>query len=897
MKKTSNFAPVKLGIIVVIIGVLFLAAVPHTAMVSPQPLVVSTPNYFHAEYRTPTIQDSAPVQSDKPHVMTASYYNLQGTLKSSISLNNKGLLPLEVKPTLFNMDGERLDVPPVTVEATSFRVFDLAEWASPGGLAFQQGSLQLFYLGKDLLLGAQVKITDSASSIIFDEQLSEPKTMISSRLEGLWWLPSHDSQVSIAISNTTDTTQTASLEVSGVSSIQRGSRELTLKPHQTILIDPAQDFSDKPTDLLNVGGISIRHSGEPGDLIARTMIQDASAGFSSAAQLTDPKKAKSSNLHGAGLRLGEIAGEELTAVIVARNISDKATVLRGRIPYTKSDGSIDVLTLREVKLRPGEVRQWEIKEARGLEGSAGLEFDYDTEPGSVIVSALSVSRSGNHVFQVPMLDVAAQKSSTGVYPFYFYGSSSTLVYIKNTTNVEQRYVAHMNFEGGNYMMGVKTISPGETVTIDIRALRDNQVPDQEQRTIPHEIAHGQVRWTMIQGEGTSLLSLIGRSEQVDEVKAVSSTYACQNCCSDFLQSTFISPSQVDMQVGQSVTMSAFEQRVDCYGFPYLVPVSASWSSNNSAVATVSGGQVTPQRGGQATITASWNAFITRPVQCGPGFGPPMEPFSCCGSSSTFRSATASVRVVPRVMISAAQTIMDGSTANFSIQSPDATPSSIAWSFTVPTGAGNNPNVTLNPANSTSTQTNGRWFALPNRECPNTNCQSTYNIICTVDFSLGFSVRVTVNTSLTIDGCWDPAGQVPNATIAGGPTTGFDTSRNLWVVTGPGNLTRIVRPATIFVPVNSQFHSKTVQHEDVHIRQWQSGIFADIMTIPSLMQVLSPLTDPTQQGLRNKIDQAAIDWFNQQEAIYNMRQNAAEREAYTVSDLIAPRYLYQNCGRF
>jgi len=645
MKRISNFVPVRLAFIAVLIGVLFLAAVSHTAMVAPQPFVVSTPNYFRAEYVTPTLQNSPPVESDKPHVMAASYYSLQGNLKSSISLNNKGLLPLEVKPTLFNLDGERLDVPPVTIDATSFRIFDLAEWASLGGPTFQQGSLQLFYRGKDLLLGAQVKITDSASSIIFDEQLSEPKTITSSRLEGLWWIPSHDSQVSIAISNTTDSTQVASLEVGGIAPNQRASRELTLKPHQTILVDPGRDLSDKPTTLVNAGGISIRHSGQPGDLIARAMIQDAAAGFSSALQLADPQKAKSSSLHGAGLRLGEIAGEELTLVVVARNISNKTAVLRGRIPYTGSDGSIDVLALREINLSPGEVKQLEIREARSLKGSAGLEFDYDTEPGSVVVSALSVSRNGNHVFQVPMLDVAVQKSSTGVYPFYFYGSSSTLVYIKNTTDVEQKYVCHMNFEGGNYMMGVKTIAPWETVTIDIRALRDNQVPDQEQRTIPHDVAHGQVRWTIIQSEGTDLLALIGRSEQVDEVKAVSSTYACQNCCGDSPQSVFITPSQVNMQVGQSIMMSAFEQRVDCYGFAYLVPVSASWSSNNNSVATVSGGQVTSQEAGQATITASWNAFTSVPGQCGPSFGlPPIEPTTCCRSASFFRSASASVQV-------------------------------------------------------------------------------------------------------------------------------------------------------------------------------------------------------------------------------------------------------------
>jgi hypothetical protein len=118
-----------------------------------------------------------------------------------------------------------------------------------------------------------------------------------------------------------------------------------------------------------------------------------------------------------------------------------------------------------------------------------------------------------------------------------------------------------------------------------------------------------------------------------------------NCCGDFPLSVFITPSQVNMQVGQSVTMSAFEQRIDCYGFEYVVPVSASWSSNNTSVATVSGGQVTSQGAGQATITASRISFHSMPAQCGTGFGPPpTEPFSCCRNTATSRSGTASVTV-------------------------------------------------------------------------------------------------------------------------------------------------------------------------------------------------------------------------------------------------------------
>lgn len=300
MGKTSRIAFVRIGAIGVLSGILLMGTFPYEARVTPYPVIVSRSNHFVAEYTTPN--PSPPyvlAQSDKPHTMTASYYKLQANLKTHISLNNKGVLPLEVRPTLFNLSGERLNVPAVTVDATSFQVFDIAEWAAAGGPSFQEGSLQLFYRGKDLLLGAQLKMVDLNSSLISDEQLSETGGIRSSRLEGLWWIPARNTQVTIAISNTTDEAVMASLHVDGVSPKQEGSRDLTLQPHQTVVIDLGQDLSENPTVPRSAGAVSINHSGAHGSLIARATIQNAAMGFSSAVQFIDPKMAKSSKLHGA----------------------------------------------------------------------------------------------------------------------------------------------------------------------------------------------------------------------------------------------------------------------------------------------------------------------------------------------------------------------------------------------------------------------------------------------------------------------------------------------------------------------------------------------------------------------------------------------------------------------
>ncbi|HXG06805.1 MAG TPA: IPT/TIG domain-containing protein [Nitrososphaera sp.] len=106
-----------------------------------------------------------------------------------------------------------------------------------------------------------------------------------------------------------------------------------------------------------------------------------------------------------------------------------------------------------------------------------------------------------------------------------------------------------------------------------------------------------------------------------------------------------------METDQAVTLSAFELRSDCYGFTYPVQQSASWSSSDSSVASVSGGQVTGISGGETTIRASWNSFSSVTTQCnpGPGFEPgPIEPAPCCNSLTSFRSASATVQVKPRI---------------------------------------------------------------------------------------------------------------------------------------------------------------------------------------------------------------------------------------------------------
>jgi hypothetical protein len=254
---------------------------------------------------------------------------------------------------------------------------------------------------------------------------------------------------------------------------------------------------------------------------------------------------------------------------------------------------------------------------------------------------------------------------------------------------------------------------------------------------------------------------------------------------------------------------------------------------------------------------------------------------------------------PRASISGAQTIKDGDSATFNVTVAGGNPTGYFWSFKAPSGAVNSPSVTFSDPTQPSTAAQGHWYALPDSECaPSADStdsywNSVYTIVCTVTFADQHQQKA--QTTLTVNAYWNPAGATGTPNISGGPTIGHDTSKNLWVVIDAGTLVRNLPKPQIYVPTSSQFYEKVVAHENKHLEQWKTGMLSDLYSISSLMEVLSPLTDSTQEGLAKKLGVASLEWVQKQDREFQRRLRAAEKEAHQVSDPIAPRYCYQYCG--
>jgi hypothetical protein len=324
--------------------------------------------------------------------------------------------------------------------------------------------------------------------------------------------------------------------------------------------------------------------------------------------MVDPERARSSSLHGAGLRFGRVAGAPLVPILLARNLTDRAVMISGRIPYVTADGEEGAVQLPRMRLACREVREIDLAAVlrqRGLGRilSAGLELEHDGAPGSVIAKALSMGAGGTLVFRVPLVD-AALASGTGIYPWSLADGRTAIVYIKNATAEPRDYTLTLAFPGGSYVLGLKTLGPRQTMALNLRNLRDRQIPDVYGHVIPPQVSAGKAHWSM---KGAQQHVLVGRLEVVDFARGWSMTASCGACCPNSLYDAFMSPGSLTGYSDGGWTFHVYLAETNCFGstLPWY-PLSFSYfSSTDSTVATVNNsGQVQGVGPGFASIEST-----------------------------------------------------------------------------------------------------------------------------------------------------------------------------------------------------------------------------------------------------------------------------------------------------
>jgi hypothetical protein len=544
--------------------------------------------------------------------MVGTYYTTEGNFKSTLILNNKGPNQIAVTPILHSQNGQTFTAPIVAVGGESSQEVDLNALASIAGPQFRSGSFEFTYNGRMLEMGGGLRIVDSRKSLIFDEQLLEPGMKFSSaQLKAVYAVPFDSAKVSVIVTNTT--AQPVAVEGQATFAGANGRHPVrgVLRPYEMSVVD-------LPPGLVrnaSAGAVSIDHNGPKGALLAMIHVLESDRGYSESVNFADPAQGKTTEWHGAGLRLGSVGNDALKPVIAVRNIGSIATTVTASVPYSKQNGDTGRISLPQFSLAPGERKLFDASNPQLRQrdfATAGLEIKYTGTPGSLIASTTSVSQSGNHVFTLPLKDPQGGMSSTGGYPWFINGSSSTVVFIKNASEKEQTFRLDLIYEQGLWGSNLRKLAPHETYAIDIRKIRDAQVKGSRDGTLPFDVKKGHVYWTIF---GSTEKALIGRAQTVDLTGGIASTYECQTCaCPPGYYGSLVEPITHDHhEPGGTRNYRAMQQDLNCYGSPgswFLVTTPITWSTDNSNIATVNSvGTVTAQnQQGGTTVSATWTAY-------------------------------------------------------------------------------------------------------------------------------------------------------------------------------------------------------------------------------------------------------------------------------------------------
>jgi len=545
------------------------------------------------------------------HTLFAAYYDTRGRWSSTLTLNNKGRDAAQPEVTLFSPQGRAYVIQDVTVPGAGFLEIDLARAVRRAGGGFASGSIRVKYFGKILQMGAQVLVHDLDRGLQFDEQLSYASPSYVNRLEGLWWRPTERTRMAIVMTNLSDERVEVRSRVKGPDRLGRPEGALShfrLDPHEQRIVSFDGDGGGRLRRGDTAGGLSLEFDGPHGALLARLLVEDTTSGYSASLPLAPTTGAKTSTYHGGGLRRSS-GDKGLLPVLLGRNLSAASAVVTGRLVFNRPDGSVDSITLPPTTLQAGETAlidaraAWRAVADQAGDDGIGVEFDYTSAPGSVLMSASLVSGDRNRVFRVPLIDPETPKSSTGGYPWFADDNRTTTVFLKNTTTSKVIYLLQVTHAGGIYAPGIKEIEPGQTIVVDVRKLRDEQVPDAFGQTIPSNARSGQLQWSI---KSTTKYAMIGRAEHTDDGNGVSASYACLNCCPPKTNAVWTEDDPTSVGIGTTINLYVMAQDEDCYqnlSAPYSMPwpYLNSWSFGNTGIATsytdstvygVGGGQTT-----------------------------------------------------------------------------------------------------------------------------------------------------------------------------------------------------------------------------------------------------------------------------------------------------------------
>ena len=492
-------------------------------------------------------------------------YSIASGDRTSIFLLSLFADPIQVKMTVYDSQGRPFPLMEYRLEPRTHFELSLNQALVSAPPGFSQGSLCLEYRGEasTLLAWAVLRRGSHATEVPFRVAGQFKSTILRSFWDRLPLDKDIDAIPTYYLVNTT----AGPIEYS--TSIENGERKST---GQDRSLGPRSWEVITVPHHLKKGSLMIRHGGLPGDLMCAGFLQGQMV--ISRLPVVDPATLESGRRH--ALRVKSSQQRTTWLTIANPTSSGKTATLSILDPTGKrlagKKQRVAAGKLKTVKLVALLDRRDRLSGIHRLIGRAVAKllgrdkahlpeivriiFDHEGEPGSLLVSGTSVSRTGQ-VTGVRWFQ-ESRAHHNGIYPVPNGSLGEAFVTLFNLGDAPANVVAQFNWhKGETYALPPITIAPGRTYRLDFAELVERAVPDILKRVIDPTYQKGFFSWSTRAGSR----KLLGWTE-VKPVDGGRLGFVGSGCCVEYPFGR-IEPRKSIFVVGSTMSVVASEYRETC----------------------------------------------------------------------------------------------------------------------------------------------------------------------------------------------------------------------------------------------------------------------------------------------------------------------------------------------
>ena len=210
-------------------------------------------------------------------------------------------------------------------------------------------------------------------------------------------------------------------------------------------------------------------------------------------------------------------------------------------------------------------------------------------------------------------------AGSGANPWHLDPDTESILFLTNESGQPARIGAQVAADGVTYYLTSLRLNPHETRVIDLRKLRDAQVPDFKKNLIPASATDGSVSWNRIDN-----VAVMGRLMVINRQQGMASNYDCSSCMcplSYWPYLNYVSPASSNLVVQGTQGLILYAAYESCNALYFFIDVngSDSWTSQYPNIASVNSSgtvtTVTGQSGGTTWVTAQYSdySYMYNPV--------------------------------------------------------------------------------------------------------------------------------------------------------------------------------------------------------------------------------------------------------------------------------------------